>query len=61
MLDDAKYINKFPDDAAEMAELVRQDDLQTAVMLLQLWGSKQRDIGALNAIEMLKEKIHGKI
>lgn len=51
---DEGYINKFPDDAAEIASLVRQADANTAVRLLQVWGSKQRDIGGLKAIEMLK-------
>jgi hypothetical protein len=52
---DENYINKFPDDAAEIASLVRQADARVAVTLLQIWGSKQRDIGAIKAIQMLKE------
>lgn len=54
---DENYINKFPEDAGEIAALVRQADLQTAVRLLQVWGSKQRDIGSLKAIDMAKEAV----
>lgn len=52
---DESYINKFPNDAAEIAMLVRQADRRAAITLLQVWGSKQRDLGALKAIQMLKE------
>jgi hypothetical protein len=55
---DEGYINKFPDDAAEMAALIRQADLPTAVRLLQVWGSKQRDIGSIKALELAKERIN---
>lgn len=54
---DDGYINKFPDDAAEMAALVRRTDLETATRLLQVWGSKQRDIGAIKALEMAEEAV----
>jgi hypothetical protein len=53
-MSDENYINKYPHDAAEMAGLIRQADEATAVKLAQIWGSKQRDIGALKAIEMIK-------
>lgn len=55
---DEEYINKFPEDAAEIASLVRQGDLRIAIRLLQVWGSKQRDIGAIKAIEVMKEKLN---
>lgn len=58
MSGDEHYINKYPDDAAEMALLVRQADRGTAILLLQIWGSKQRDIGALKAIDITKERIN---
>jgi hypothetical protein len=58
MRGDERYINKFPDDAAEMARLVRQADEMTAMRLLQVWGSKQRDIGGLKALELMKERAH---
>lgn len=51
---DDGYINKFPADAAEIAVLVRQADLETAVKLLQVWGSKQRDIGSIKALENVR-------
>lgn len=57
MISDKGFINKYPDDAAEMARLVRQADDVTAVRLLQVWGSKQRDIGAIKAIELVREGI----
>jgi hypothetical protein len=53
---DEGYMNKFPEDAAAMAALVRQADLQTAVSLLQVWGSKQRDLGSLKALEILRTR-----
>jgi|KBSMisStaDraftv2_1062788.scaffolds.fasta_scaffold5031423_1 hypothetical protein len=56
MKGDEGYINKYPDDAAEMAVLIQQADLPTAVSLLQVWGSKQRDIGSLKALELMKER-----
>jgi hypothetical protein len=52
---DEGFINKYPEDAAEIAGLIRQADSETAIALLQVWGSKQRDIGALKAIATLKE------
>ena len=55
---DEGYINKFPEDAAQIAVLVRQADLPTAVKLLQVWGSKQRDIGSIKAIEIAKERVN---
>lgn len=58
MTGDEHYINKFPHDAAEMARLLRQADEITAVRLLQVWGSKQRDIGGLKALELMKERSH---
>lgn len=58
MAGDTHYINKFPKDAAEIADLVRQADLATATKLLQVWGSKQRDIGALKAIETIKGQVN---
>lgn len=57
MVSDVNYINKFPEDAAEIARDIRGVDFETATKLLQLWGSKQRDIGALKAIEMMKERL----
>ena len=57
MSGDGGYINKFPDDAAEMARLVRKADEVTAVRLLQVWGSKQRDIGGIKAVQMISERI----
>lgn len=51
---DADFINKYPNDAAEIAMLVRQADRATAIRLLQVWGSKQRDIGAIKAIDTLR-------
>lgn len=56
MRGDEHYINKFPDDAASIALLIREADLETAVSLLKLWGSKQRDIGGLKALELMKER-----
>lgn len=53
---DDGYINKFPDDAASIALLIREADLETAVSLLKLWASKQRDIGGLKALELMKER-----
>jgi len=53
---DESYINKFPDDAARIARLVRRADDVTAVRLLQIWGSRQRDIGGLKAIETIMER-----
>jgi hypothetical protein len=58
MSGDEHYINKYPHDAAEMARLLRQADEVTAVRLLQVWGSKQRDIGGLKALELMKEGLH---
>jgi len=58
MRGDEGYINKYPDDAEEMATLVRQADCQTAVKLLQVWGAKQRDIGAIKGLELARESIH---
>ena len=55
MRGDEDYINKFPDDAAEIASLIQQADLPTAVALLQVWGSKQRDIGGIKALQMVRE------
>jgi len=49
-MSDKKYFNGEPEDAAEIADLVRRADLQVAIRLLQVWGSKQRDIGSLKAI-----------
>jgi hypothetical protein len=49
---------KFPADAAEMARVVRQADEVTAVRLLQVWGLKQREIGARNEINMQLERIN---
>lgn len=57
MRSDKGYINKYPDDAAEMARLVRQADDLTAVRLLQVWGAKQRDVGAIKAIDMVREGV----
>ncbi len=57
MAGDENYINKYPDDAGEMTLLVRMADLETATRLLQVWGSKQRDIGAIKAIETIKERV----
>jgi hypothetical protein len=57
MSGDENYTNKFPKDAAEIANLVRQADPLTATRLLQVWGSKQRDIGALKAIQTFKGQI----
>lgn len=57
MAGDEKYINKFPEDAAEIASLVRQGDLGIAIKLLQVWGSKQRDIGAIKAIDTVKNRL----
>lgn len=54
---DDGYINKFPEDAAEIATLVRKADLETAVRLLQVWGSKQRDIGSIKALDMAKQAV----
>lgn len=56
---DENYINKFPEDAAEIATLVRETDFGTAAKLLQIWGSKQRDIGAIKAIEIFKSALGG--
>ena len=53
---DEKYLNKYPDDAAEMARLVRLADFDTATRLLQLWGSSQRDIGSIAHIDRMREK-----
>lgn len=53
---DENYINKFPDDAAQIARLVRRADDVTAVRLLQVWGARQRDIGGLKAIETIMER-----
>ncbi len=50
---DEGYTNKFPDDAGEMAVLIRKADLQTAIRLMQVWGSKQRDIGSIKALASL--------
>lgn len=58
MSGDENYINKFPKDAAAMADLVRQADFATATKLLQVWGSKQRDIGAIKAIETIKGQVN---
>jgi len=60
MRGDEHYINKFPDDAAEIAFLVRETDIATAECILQVWGSKQRDIGSLKAIEMTKGRINAR-
>jgi hypothetical protein len=57
MRGDEGYINKYPEDAAEMVALVRQADQETAIRLLQIWGSKQRDIGSIKALEMAKEAV----
>lgn len=57
MKSDRGYINKYPDDAGEIARLVRQADYLTAVQLLQVWGSKQRDIGGLKVLELMREGI----
>lgn len=57
MTGDEGYINKFPDDAAEMAVLIQQADLPTAVSLLQVWGSKQRDIGAISALKSIEARL----
>lgn len=57
MMGDEGYINKFPNDAAEMARLVRRADDLTAVRLMQVWGAKQRDIGAIKAIDMVREGV----
>ncbi len=54
---DKGYINKYPDDAAEIAELVRRADLETAISLLQIWGSQQADRGMLAAIERFKDRM----
>lgn len=51
---DESFINKYPNDAAEIVMLVRQADRATAIRLLQVWGSKQRDIGAIKAIDTLR-------
>jgi hypothetical protein len=58
MRGDEGYTNKYPDDAGEIAMLVRQADAATAVRLLQVWGSKQRDIGSIKALELAKERLH---
>ena len=58
MRGDEEYINKYPDDAAEIANLIRQADPGMAVRLLQVWGSKQRDIGAIKALETAREQIN---
>ena len=57
MAGDENYINKFPEDAAEIARTVRDADFETATRLLEFWGSKQRDIGAIKAIEIMKERL----
>jgi hypothetical protein len=57
MRGDEDYINKYPNDAAEIAMLVRQADRATAIHLLKVWGSKQRDIGALKVLELMKERV----
>ena len=51
------YINELPDDAAEMTDLVRRANLNVAIRLMQVWGATQRDIGAIKAIETVKEKL----
>jgi hypothetical protein len=56
MRGDENYINKYPNDAAEIAMLVRKADRVSAIRLLQVWGSKQRDIGGLKALELMKER-----
>lgn len=53
-----RNINEYPSDAAEIARLVRQADELTAVRLLQVWGSKQRDLGSIRAIDELGESIN---
>lgn len=58
MAGDENYINKYPEDAAEIADLVRQGDRAIAIRLLQVWGSQQRDIGAIKAIEIVKEQVN---
>ena len=46
---------EYPSDAAEMARVIRQADDMTAVRLLQVWGAKQRVIGARSEIKMQME------
>lgn len=58
MSGDEHYINKFPEDASEMAALIRRADEFTAIRLMQVWGAKQRDIGAIKAIDLMKERSH---
>lgn len=58
MVGDENFLNKYPDDAAEIASLVRRMNLDEATRLLQVWGSKQRDIGSIHAIQILKERVN---
>lgn len=51
-------MNTVPQDAAEMARLVRQADELTAVRLLQAWGSKQRLIGGRDELVRRMEASH---
>lgn len=41
---------EYPDDAAEMARVIRRADEVTAVRILQVWGLKQRNIGAVKEL-----------
>jgi hypothetical protein len=45
-----------PADAAAIARLVRKADDVTAVKLLQVWGAKQRVIGARD--ELVERVLH---